>query len=111
MPLAKVDAKLLNIDRVVQFGKKDTLELVDRTTKESLATVKKWDFTQLNPLDQNAPSFKFIIAETTDTEEYLPNCLIAFNNKIHDVVVRNKPTSRGSTLWEFRTRPTNTVLG
>lgn len=107
MPLNKVDAKLLNIDRVVEVGKKDVLELVDRTTRESLAIIKKWNWKRLNPIQAGAPTYHFKFVVNSETREMVPTCLIAFNSLIHDVKVRDLPDSLTGTICNFKTVPTN----
>jgi len=110
MPLNKLDARLLNIDRIIQNGKKDTLELVDSNTKEVIASVRLWNWKKLNPAEPTAPTYKFYMAQEPSTKEYLPSCLIAFNGIIHDVPSRSEPESTTGVIWEFRTRPTNEAV-
>jgi hypothetical protein len=105
--LRKVDAKLLNIDRIVDFGNKDVLQLIDRNTHEVLATVKQWTWKRLNPLDKGAPTHKMDLVATPATEELLPICGIAFNGFVHDVVVRDSPDSISDKIWSFRTLATS----
>ena len=107
MPLSKVNAKLDNIDRVVDWGNRDSLELIDRETKEVLATVRLWNWRRLNPIQEGAPTYHFILAQDTDTAEILPTCGIAFNGLIHDIKVRDRPQSVTDIQWHLKTLPTN----
>lgn len=108
MSLIKARAKLNNIrNRVIPYGKKDTLYLVDRNTYEVLAEVKLWSWKRLNPLQKGGAEFDFRLAATPDTQDLLPSCLIAFNGVIHDIPVRNAPESVNGIEWHFKTLPTN----
>jgi hypothetical protein len=110
MPITKVEAKLNNIDRIIKYGKKDVLQIVDRDTREVLANVKEWSFKRINPVQKGAPSFSFKITSDSAFEEFLPNHNIALNGRIHDVIVRNAPVSLGEVEWNFRTSPTNSFI-
>jgi hypothetical protein len=107
MPLNKVDATLLNIDRIVEIGNKDILQLVDRSNKEVLADIKRWNFRRLNPIQIGAPTYEFKFVVDVITREFVPTCVIALNGLIHDVVVRDLPDSLTSTICNFKTKPTN----
>jgi hypothetical protein len=110
MSLAKAEAKINNIDRVVTYGKKDKLELVDKATREVLAKVKLWSWKKLNPAQQGAPTYLFRLAADATTREILPSCDIAFNGTVHDVVNRSEPESVSGIEWTLRTRPTMEVI-
>ncbi len=110
MPLSKLDARLINIDRIVEYGKKDKLQVIDSDTREVLTNVKLWNWKKLNPTEQSAPTFKFTFAQDATTRDLFSTCVVAFNGIIHDVLVRNKPESVSGVLWEFRTRPTNEAV-
>ena len=108
MPLEKADVKLLKIDRIIQYGKKDVLQLVDRTTKEVLADVRNWSMEHVSPAtaDQE-PTYYFRLGQTADTVDYLPTCGLALNGVLHTVVDRDNPDSVGGLIWIFHTRPDN----
>jgi hypothetical protein len=110
MALSKVNAKVNNIDRIVEYGKRDILQLVDKSTKEVLADVKLWSWRRLNPIQEGAPTYSFRFVPPVDVLELVPNCVIAFNNRLHDVVVRDKPDSVLGIEWTFKTKPTNETL-
>ena len=107
MPLSKAEAKINNVNRVVKYGKKDKLELVDKDTREVLATVKLWSWRKLNPIQKGQPSYSFRLAQDTTTKDLLPIHTIAFNGRIHDIVVRDAPDSVSGIEWNLRTSPTN----
>jgi hypothetical protein len=110
MPLSKIDAKIRNIDRIVKFGKRDVLQIVDRNTREVLATIKEWGFKRLNPMQKGAPSFSFYVTPDNTTSELLALHNIALNGRIHDVIVRDAPASLGEVEWTLRTSPTNSFI-
>lgn len=108
MSLIKTRAKINNIrNRVLPYGKKDRLQLVDRNSREVIADVKLWSWKELNSLQQDAPEFRFQVAATSETEDVLATCLLAFNGILHDVPVRNAPSSVNGIEWVFLTKPTN----
>jgi hypothetical protein len=111
MSLAKAEAKINNIvNRVVSYGKKDKLHLVDRNTKEVLVEVRLWSWQSLNPLEQGDPEYSFRLAATPESSEYLPTCLIVFNGRLHDVIVRTPPDSVAGIEWTLKTKPTNELV-
>lgn len=108
MSLAKAEAKINNIvNRVVPWGKKDKLHLIDRNTKEVLAEVRLWSWQRLNPIETADPEYSIRLAATPSTEEILASCLLAFNSRIHDVIVRESPDSVNGIEWTFKTKPSN----
>jgi len=107
MSLYKVDSILNNVDRIVQSGKRDKLQLIDPTTKEVIHDVRFWNWRKLNPLEQGAPTYAFKLAQTAGSKEDLPTCGVASNGMVHDIVVRTPPDSVSGIEWELRTRPTN----
>lgn len=108
MSLIKARAKIDNIrNRVIPFGKKDRLHLIDRNTYEILAQVNLWSWKRLNPLQKGGAEYQFKITATSETKEFLPSCLIAFNGVVHDVPVRNAPESVNGIQWKLQTLPTN----
>lgn len=110
MPLTKLDIKLENIDRIVEYGKRDVLQLIDRETKEILATISQWNFKRLNPLQQDGATYQFKILELPTIVDILPTCGIAFNGRIHTVKVRDNPDAKAANMWMFKTLPTNEIL-
>jgi hypothetical protein len=108
--LRRVDARLLNIDRIVAYGKKDVLQLIDRNTHEVLANVKQWNWKRLNPLDKSAPNHRIDLVSNSAIEELLPVCAVALNGYVHDVVVRDRPISVSDKIWTFRTLATSEKL-
>ncbi len=108
MSLIKANAKIANIEkRVLPWGKRDKLQLLDPVTREVLADVKLWYWRQLSPLSETAPTFEFNFAQDTSTADIIPTALIAFNGRVHDVVVRDRPNSVKGIEWVFKTNPTN----
>jgi len=108
MSLVRARAKINNIrNRVVPYGKKDKLELIDRNTHEVLAEARLWSWKKLNPLDKNFPNIAFRIAATTDTEELLATCDLSFNGLVHDVMSRDAPLSVNGIEWELLANPSN----
>ena len=110
MPLSKAEAKINNVKRIVKYGKKDKLQIVDRDSREVLADIKSWSFSRLNPIQKGAPTFSFILAQDETTKELLPHHLVALNGRIHDVIVRNGPISVSDIQWNLRTSPTNSFV-
>jgi hypothetical protein len=110
MNMQRIDARLLNIDRRIEVGLKDTLQLVDPATREATADVKRWNWRQLNPMTESAPTYEFQLAQDVDIVDLLPTNLIAFNGRLHDVVVRDSPNSVNGIIWTFKTRPTNELI-
>ena len=107
MNMQKIDARLLNIDRRIEYGLKDTLQLVDPVTREVVLDIKRWFWRELSPMAESAPTYAFTVAQDTDNVELLPTHLLAFNGRMHDIVVRDSPDSVGGLIWVFKTRPTN----
>ena len=108
MPLSKANAKINNIiNRVVPYGKKDKLEIVDRDTHEVLATVKLWSLKKLNPSQKGETNFLITLAQDPTTAELLPKHVIAINGLVHDIKGRSGPVHTTDTEWILRTAPTN----